>query len=334
MLKPLISGIALLTALTACATLPEAHSEAPKPLFRDPVYDGAADVAVVYDTGEKHWKMFYTNRRANLKPESEGDVSWVHGTKIGIATSEDGLNWAYAGEANIPPACTGETLWAPEIFTENGVHHLFITVVPGVFNNWNAPRKIVHLSSTDLQNWTCEGPVDLGSERVIDAGVYKLGDTYRMWFKDERQQSRLFAADSKDLKTWTRHEKPVADIGSEGPKVFEFNGYYWLIADAWKGLIVLRSTDAENWELQPDRILEAPGQYPTDNFKGQHPDILINDGKAFIYYFVHQHAAPEVASDPYWGQRTVIQLGELVYKDGWLRIDRNAPVTTPLKAPE
>lgn len=331
MLKPFLSAFAAvsLMAVSACTSAPSA----PKPLYRDPVYDGAADVSIVYDRIEKHWKMFYTNRRANLRPDSEGDVSWVHGTHIGVATSVDGLNWAYAGEAALPETCTGPTLWAPEIFTENGVHHLFVTVVPGVFRNWDAPRRIVHLSSTDLKHWTCEGGVDLGSDKVIDAAVYKLGDTYRLWFKDEREHSRLFAADSTNLRTWKRHDTPVADIAAEGPKIFRFHGYYWLIADAWKGLIVLRSTDAQNWEMQPERILEAPGEGPGDNFQGQHPDIVVNDGKAFIYYFVHQHAAPEVATDPHWGQRTVIQVAELTYRDGWLSVDRNAPVGTSLKPP-
>jgi hypothetical protein len=39
---------------------------AAKPLFRDPVYDGAADPTVIYNRVEKKWFMFYTNRRASL----------------------------------------------------------------------------------------------------------------------------------------------------------------------------------------------------------------------------------------------------------------------------
>src|SRR3954471_13132640 len=39
---------------------------APKPLFRDPVVDGAADPSIVYDRAEQKWLMFYTNRRANV----------------------------------------------------------------------------------------------------------------------------------------------------------------------------------------------------------------------------------------------------------------------------
>ncbi|MCA9734240.1 family 43 glycosylhydrolase, partial [candidate division KSB1 bacterium] len=40
---------------------------APKPLFRDPIYDGAADPAIIWNREEKRWFMLYTNRRANLE---------------------------------------------------------------------------------------------------------------------------------------------------------------------------------------------------------------------------------------------------------------------------
>jgi hypothetical protein len=68
-------------------------------------------------------------------------------------------------------------------------------------------------------------------------------------------------------------------------------------------LIVLRSKDATHWVEQPWRILEAPGITPTDTAKGQHPDVVVNDGHAFIYYFVHQESEPEAQSDPRWYQR-------------------------------
>ena len=38
-----------------------------KPLFRDPVYNGAADPTVIWNQKEQKWFMFYTNRLANVK---------------------------------------------------------------------------------------------------------------------------------------------------------------------------------------------------------------------------------------------------------------------------
>ncbi|WKL58369.1 glycoside hydrolase family 43 [Asticcacaulis sp. ZE23SCel15] len=327
-----------LMCAAATAAMAQATTEAPKPLYRDPVFDGAADASIVYDASTKQWKMFYTNRRASLKFPDPKDVRWVHGTPIGVATSTDGLTWRYGGQAAIPQSCTGETLWAPEVFKDGDTWHMWLTVVPGVFTNWNHPRQIVHLTSSDLKTWDCGETLDLG-DKVIDASVIKIGDGYRLWFKDERKGSRLFAADSKDLKTWVRHDTPVVDIASEGPKVFRFKGRYWMVADAWKGLIALSSDDATHWTLQPDRLLEQPGTQPTDTNKGQHPDIVVNtddkgNERAFIYYFVHQHNEPQAKTDPYWNQRTVIQVAELKYADGKLSVDRNATVDARLYPPK
>lgn len=325
-------AIVFILCLTLTAGLAWADT-APKPLYRDPVHDGAADASIVYDDVHKFWRMFYTNRRADMKLSDPKDVSWVHGTAIGIATSKDGHAWSYDGAAKIPPECTGPTLWAPEIQRFDGVYHMWLTVVPGVFSNWEGGRFITHLTSSDLDTWTCGESLDLGSDRVIDASVVKRKDGYRLWFKDERRGSRLFAADSKDLIHWTRQETPVVDIAAEGPKVFRFKDHYWMIADAWKGLIVLSSDDMQTWTLQEERLLADPGTLPTDNAKGQHPDVVVNDGQAFIYYFVHQSAAPETKTDPHFHQRTVLQVAELIYADGKLSVDRNAPVDARLIAP-
>ena len=65
-----------------------APAVAPKPLYRDPVYDGAADPTLIWDRAGHRWVMFYTNRRASA--ENLPGVSWVHGTRIGMAASTDG----------------------------------------------------------------------------------------------------------------------------------------------------------------------------------------------------------------------------------------------------
>jgi beta-xylosidase len=332
------AALALICSALSLAPSPgDAATPAPKPLYRDPVYDGAADVSLVYDRGEHRWLMFYTNRRATLRLPDPEDVAWVHGTHIGIATSTDGLRWTYAGVANIPFDCTGATLWAPELYYERGTYHMWLTVVPTIDHRWSGDNEasIVHLTSSDLKRWSCSDTVATGSQRVIDASVMRLGKgRYRLWYKDERAGSRIFALDSADLVHWKKVlPDPVTNTSAEGPKVFRFKGWYWLIADAWKGLIVLRSKDAARWIEQPMRILETPGFNRTDTAKGQHPDVLVNDGHAFIYYFVHQGDEPEAKRDPYWHQRTVIQVARLKYANGWLSVDRNETVRMPLKAP-
>lgn len=325
-------------ALACALALPAvSQAAAPKPLYRDPVTDGAADVSIVFDKAHREWVMFYTNRRATMKSPDLKDVAWVHATPIGMATSRDGLAWTYKGVAKIPAACTGQTLWAPELYAEGGVYHMWLTVVPGVFHRWNEPAataRIVHLTSKDLKAWSCGETLDLGSDRVIDASVAKVGGRYRLWYKDERKGARIVAVESPDLVHWKpAGDKPVVDMAAEGPKVFRWKGSWWMVADAWKGLIVLRSDDAKTWTLQPTRLLEQPGIQATDTAKGQHPDVVVSGGRAFLYYFVHQSNEPQAKTDPYYGQRTVIQVAELKAADGILSVDREAPVEQGLVPP-
>ena len=64
---------------------------APAPLFRDPIFDGPTDPTVIYNREEKSWWMIYTARRANVPCH---DVSWVHDTDLGVASStNNGQTW-------------------------------------------------------------------------------------------------------------------------------------------------------------------------------------------------------------------------------------------------
>lgn len=306
------------------------QAQAPRPLYRDPVFDGAADVALVFNKARGRWEMFYTNRRATLRLEDPKDVSWVHATRVSFASSEDGNTWHREGDAEFPPECTGgpaerSTHWAPEILEHEGVYHLWLTVVPGIHSRWTGTRFLQHLTSTDLRRWQCADQLELGSQRIIDASVVRLDEgRWRLWFKDEAQGSRLFAADSTDLKQW-KVQGPVTAGAAEGPKVFRFKGQWWLVADLWKGLLVMRSSDAAQWQEQPSRLLAEPGRHPTDLAKGQHPDVVVVGERAFIFYFVHQGNEAAAAGDDRYHQRSVIQVAELVMREGWLTVDRDAP---------
>lgn len=322
-MRPL-AAFALALSLAACATA--RVDAAPKPLFRDPVHDGAADPSLVRDARSGDWLMFYTNRRADLPVADPPDVAWVHGAAIGIARSrDDGRTWTYDGIADLP--VTEPTLWAPNIETIDGVHHMFLTVVPGVFTNWNGARRIVHLVSDDLAHWRFLANVELGSDRVIDATLLRLPDGgWRMWYKDERDDSRIHYADSADLLVWTPRGRALGDAtAGEGPKAFRWRGATWLIVDHWRGLGVFRSDDAEHWTAQPECLLATPGSAPTDRAKGQHADVVIRGDRAFLFYFTHQENEPESASDPSWARRSVIQAVELREAGGVLSADREAP---------
>lgn len=384
-MKALIS-LCLAALLGASLT---ASTPAPKPLYRDPIFDGAADPVVVWNPHVRAWWMFYTNRRANV-PGLSG-VAWVHGTPIGIAESRDGgTTWRYVGNAEIelPPEVAGPpetaTLWAPEIvpaahaicnllgykspaspsdgpaqsnllgYNASGVpqgraggdasgtddaaalHHLFLTVVPGVFENWNHPRRIVHLTSADLRKWTYRSTLALSSERVIDAGVHRLPDgTWRLWYNNERDRKSIYYADSPDLFTWTDRGKctGVGERPGEGPFVFTWRGRHWMIVDLWRGLGVYRSDDFETWTAQTENLLAQPGRGTDDGVNGGHACVVVSGERAFLFYFTHPGRAGTITpedKDSLDLRRSSIQVVELHEKDGVLSCDRDAPTFVQL----
>lgn len=372
-----------------------AGAVAPKPLYRDPVYDGAADPVVVWNPAVQRWWMFYTNRRANV-PGLSG-VAWVHGCQIGIAESADGAHWVYLGlaEIELPPEIGGAepTHWAPDVITAaqassnllgysgseprsdakdtsnpigylsaggaaragaavgggaeatpdgaeaKAVHHMFLTVVPGIFENWQHPRRIVHLTSRDLRTWKYESALALASDRVIDAAVHPLpGGGWRMWYNNERDRKSIYHADSPDLYTWTDRGKcaGVGERPGEGPYVFWWRGAYWMLVDLWKGLGVYRSADLETWTAQSGDLLGGPGTGPDDGVNGGHPGVVVSGDRSYVFYFTHPGRAGTISpedKDNLDLRRSSIQVVELVEQNGVLTCDRNAPTRVALTPP-
>lgn len=318
-------------AVAAAAALPgQTGKLAPKPLFRDPVHDGAADPVLVWNRAERRWFMLYTNRRADVS--GEPGVSWVHGTRIGIAESTDaGATWRYRGTAQIDYGQPDYSHWAPDVIDDGRTYHMYLSVVPGTFADWNAPRAIVHLTSSDLVHWSHAAKLDLGSDRVIDATVIRLDNgAWRLWYKDERDKSHIHFADSPDLVQWKAGGVAIDDRSGEGAKVFRWQNRFWMITDIWKGIAVYSSDDAKTWKAQTGLLLAEPGKSPTDRAKGQHADVVVRHGRAFIFYFTHQEGADAKPGDPNWNRHTVLQVAELHFHDGQLTCDRDAPTYVDL----
>jgi sucrose-6-phosphate hydrolase SacC (GH32 family) len=312
----------------------DAGPVAPKPLYRDPVYDGAADPVLVWNRAERKWSMFYTNRRANVA--GLPGVSWVHGTRIGITESADGgMTWKYRGTAELPVGGEADTHWAPDIVFHEGVYHMFLTFVPGTHNDWSGERRIVHLTSTDLVKWKNEGQVPFASDRVLDPSVLRMPDgTWRMWYNDEKAGKTIFMAESPDLKTWTDRGKAVGDKG-EGPKAFQWSGYYWLIVDQWeKGLAVYRSSDVIAWTKQPETLLVAPGSGEDDKVHGGHADVVVSGNRAFLFYFTHPGRRPDAPKTETEQRRSSIQVVELKHENGQLTCNRDQPTHIHLAPPD
>jgi len=306
---------------------------APKPVFRDPVYDGAADPVVIWNPLVKKWWMYYTNRRATMT-ELPG-VSWVFGTPIGIVESEDGANWKYVGVANFPdlPAeCGGKdaTLWAPDIVKgDDGKWHMYLSIVPGVATKWGLPGFIAHLTSIDMRNWKYEKRLSQLGTRVIDSDLLQMPDgMWRMYYKDQTKYSHINLTESKDLYNWSE-PKEALKINGEGPIAFQWKGYYWLIIDTWNGQTVHRSVDGNNWIVQPGGPLlpDDEGTGKDDVPNGLHANVVISNDHVYMYYFTHPgRIGDDKKKDTFEQRRTSIQVVELELNDaGWITANRNKP---------
>lgn len=326
--------ITLLLTLMCC--MGSFAQVADAPLFRDPITDGAADPCVVYNRGEGTWWMLYTQRRANCEA---ADVAYCYGTKIGVACSEDkGRTWYYRGTLDLAYEPGENTYWAPDVVYNEGVYHMFVVFIRGVRNHWGGASTLIHYTSTDLWNWTSQGPVELTHKDVIDPTLMQLPDgSWRMWYKYD---SKSCYADSRDLVHWTDYPNPAAsDYGHEGAKAFKFKGKYWLVVDEWAGMGVYSSDDYTHWTRQEGRILDTPSTRPEDGPSGAHGDVVVCGNKAYIFYFTHpervRHSeapADERGNIPYSLRRSVLQVAQLdVVKGKLVVLDRDKGVKCSLE---
>lgn len=272
-----------------------AEAGAPGELYRDPVYDGATDPTVVIADGE--WWMFYTQRRAT-HPDPGPGVAWVHGSRIGVARSDDGVSWRYTGtlepdaggltlEPGPPPLHVDVTHWAPEVIHDGRRWRMFLTEIDGVPDRWPGfARTIVGYDSEDLRSWRRLGPLSLSSDRVIDAAVARTGEgLWRLWYKDEVADSVTMTASSTDLAEWVLEGVAIGGRPHEGPSVFELDGWWWMVVDEWRGMGVYRSVAGVGWHRQggADAVILGPGDLPGGDI-GNH-GAAVRDGDDVWFYF-------------------------------------------------
>lgn len=302
------------------------YSQKPNaPLFRDPVYEGPADPIVRWNSVENNWWLVYTARRAN---QITPGVAYCYGTNIGIASSDDnGKTWVYRGELNLNFERGKNTFWAPEILQVDEIYHLFVTYIRGVYSKWGGRASIHHYTSKNMWDWEHQGKVALVGESVIDATIFqKSNDDFYMWYKDEQGWIRF--AESKDLFHWKNVDNKILFGNQEGPIIFEFENYYWMLTDEWKGMRVYKSVDLVNWEKQ-GLILNEKSLRQDDQPSGAHGDVVVLDNKAYIFYFTHPgrkfHEEEIYDQDgimPYSHKRSVIQVARLYFKNNTLVSDR------------
>ena len=319
----LLIATALLVATAATA---QSH-KAPAPMFRDPVTDGAADPVVFYNHAEKAWWMLYTQRRVNAET---ADVAYCYGNPIGVAESTDnGASWYYRGTLDLDFEHGHNTFWAPDVVYHKGTYHLFVTYQRGVRNHWGGKAHMVHYTSKNGWDWKYRGPLTLDDASIIDITVCKGDDRlWHAWYK-KNDRSNIWTSESKDLKHWTPGHPANTQGSCEGPKVFRFADYYWMLTDEWHGMRVYRSADMQTWERQ-GLILNDATSRRDDKPSGAHGDVVVVNGRAYVIYFTHpgrtSHGAASHDANgniPYAERRSSIECGQLVFQDGTLKCVRD-----------
>jgi hypothetical protein len=307
-------------------------SQTPAPLFCDPIFNGASDPVPVWNEKEQAWWLIYTQRRAGV--ETPG-FEWCHGTSLGVASSRDGAEWTYEGTLRVESPLPGaNTFWSPEILWHDGLYHLFPSFVPGVPGNWSGDQRILHHTSPDLWNWKLESELALSSKCVIDPCVHRLPNgKWRMWYKDQGNKSATWAADSDDLSAWEVIGPVITDCGHEGPNVFHWNGWYWMIIDVWQGQAAYRSRDCEHWMRQPGFLLQQSGHRPEDAGFGFHADVLVSGPDAYVFYHTHP-GWPQLETRPFSlgtpgvpfsYRHSALQVARLKFQDDAITCDRDEP---------
>lgn len=307
------------------------------PLFRDPIFDGAADPTVIFNPAEGAWWMFYTNRRTTITIE-EG-LTWLFGSDIGVASSVDqGATWSYRGVVEGLAFEWGRgTFWAPEVIEYAGQFHMFVSYIRGIPIQGPPPKmQIHHYTSADLVEWEHLGVVPVPTDRVIDACLAERpGGGFRLWYKDEADSS-TWSVDSDDLRRWSDATPVLTTTGGhEGPNVFRFRSQFWLIVDSWGGQLAYRSDDLEHWTPAGTILGGTIGERHarTDDVgPGLHADVVVSGDRAWIFYFTHPDRTgpdhPTIRS-----RRSSIQVAELQEVDGQLVCDRDKVAVPRLISP-
>ncbi|MBO8167024.1 MAG: glycosidase [Kosmotoga sp.] len=228
-----------------------------------------------------------------------GHNSWNGTSSIGLAKSEDGLNFVKESEPIIKPEPPYEIPGGcedPRIVEIDGLYIMTYTAYDG------SQARLCLAYSKDLKEWTKVGPI-IKSFRWSKSGAIvpqKINGKYYMYFGD----SQIYIATSSDLKNWNvnphavlrpRPDKfdarlvepgPPPLITPEGILLFynsaDYSGIYKVGAalfDLDKPDRLLKRTDKPL--LEPELSWEKYGQVPNVVFV---EGAVEYNGKLLLYY--------------------------------------------------
>jgi sucrose-6-phosphate hydrolase SacC (GH32 family) len=298
-IRLILAGLRLapLAALHAAEPAKPGGPEFPAELVE---FGPASAKALLAGTGTNTWDRMVRERGWIMHEDGRWHL-WFTGYNpastparfLGYATSSDGLNW---------------TRWPGNpLTTEGWVEDMCIIRRDNTYYMFAEGRDdIAHLlTSKDRLHWQEQGDLDIRQTdgQPISAGprgtpsAWFENDTW--WLLYERSDLAVFAATSKDLKTWTNvTDEPVIKCGPEAydrhavavDQVIKHHGRYYAYYHAsalpkwgeWSTCIAM-SEDLVHWKKYPGNpILQVNPAMP-----GAGSGTVVHDGMGWRLYTTH-----------------------------------------------
>ena len=289
--------LAPLAALKATGSLNPARPEFPPELVE---FGPASEKPLFAGTGANMWDRMIRERGWVMREDGIWHM-WFTGynydittaKSLGYATSPDGITWTrWPGN---PLTTTG---WVEDvcIVKHEGTYFMFA----------EGKDDIAHLlTSKDRLHWEEQGDLDIRQTngQPISAGPRgtpsAIFEKDRWWLLYERDDHAIFAATSRDLKTWTNvTDEPVIKMGPEAydqhavavDQIIKHKGRYYAYYHAsatepwvaWSTCIAM-SEDLVHWQKYPHNpILRVNPAMP-----GAGSGTVVHDGKGYRFYTTH-----------------------------------------------
>jgi len=185
--------------------------------------------------------------------------------EFGHATSKDLRNWDHHPRILqvVPGTWEGQVVSAPSILKHDGLYYMIYT---GFDDRWLGMQTVGLATSKDLFNWERHpaNPVyrapeawaktnPNGWENCRDAHIMRHNDEFLMYTMVQTKdgEGAIALASSKDAVTWEDHGPALITFKEpESPRVFEYNGTFYMFATSGYGRVLFKSQDpkSDNWE--------------------------------------------------------------------------------------
>ena len=207
-------------------------------------------------------------------------INW-ESDKIGYASSKDLIHW---GRQSYIPVMSelaeARNCWAPEMIydEENKQFIIFWASTIKVNGEWvveegtKYDHRMYYTTTKDFKTFAPAKVFFDPGYNVIDATIRKVGDTYYMIYKDERElptpQKTLIVATSKNAEgPYTTSGEPFTKSWVEGPAIVQLpDSSFLVLMDAYreKTYEAMRTKDFVTWENVSDKLsMVVPASHGT-----------------------------------------------------------------------